>query len=84
VLSGAIGDFGEAVSVLPNGTVDPEHSSQEKLLMTQGSLPALHWRLARGEPLHRRLGNHHLPRPRPVRATVVMDQERKEYMAVSP
>jgi hypothetical protein len=37
VLSGAIGDFGAAVSVLPNGAVDPEHSSQLKLALTQGS-----------------------------------------------
>jgi hypothetical protein len=37
VLSGAIGDFGEAVSVLPNGTADPEHSSQINLALTQGS-----------------------------------------------
>src|ERR1700733_14349755 len=37
VLSGAIGDFGEAVSVLPDGTVDPEHSSQDNLALTQGS-----------------------------------------------
>jgi hypothetical protein len=37
VLSGAIGDFGEAVSVLPDGTVDPEHSSQDDLALTQGS-----------------------------------------------
>jgi hypothetical protein len=46
VLSGAIGDFGTAVSVLPNETVDPEHSSQYKLLLTQGS-----FRLLAG-PLH--------------------------------
>jgi hypothetical protein len=38
VLSGAIGDFGAAVSVLPNGKVDTEHSSQFKLALTQGSL----------------------------------------------
>jgi hypothetical protein len=37
VLSGAIGDFGEAVSVLPDGTVDPEHGSQDSLALTQGS-----------------------------------------------
>jgi len=37
VLSGAIGDFGAAVTVLPNGKVDPEHSSQLKLALTQGS-----------------------------------------------
>jgi hypothetical protein len=37
VLSGAIGDFGAGVSVLRNGKVDPEHSSQFKLALTQGS-----------------------------------------------
>jgi hypothetical protein len=37
VLSGAIGDFGQAVTVLPDGTVDPEHSSQDNLALTQGS-----------------------------------------------
>lgn len=37
VLSGAVGDFGQAVSVLPNGAVDPEHSSQLKFILTQGS-----------------------------------------------
>src|SRR5215467_3187152 len=49
VLSGAIGDFGAAVSVLPNGTVDPEHSSQLKLALTQGS-----FRIVIG-PLHLKL-----------------------------
>ena len=37
VLSGAIGDFGAAVTVLRNGTVDPEHSSLLNLALTQGS-----------------------------------------------
>src|SRR5271165_2877631 len=37
VLSGAIGDFGAAVTVLPNRSVDPEHSSQLRLALTQGS-----------------------------------------------
>lgn len=46
VLSGAVGDFGEAVSVLPNGTVDPEHGSQLRLGLTQGT-----FRLSIG-PLH--------------------------------
>ncbi len=49
VLSGAIGDFGEAVSVHQNGTVDPEHSSQLNLALTQGT-----FRLVIG-PLHARL-----------------------------
>jgi hypothetical protein len=37
VLSGAIGDFGAAVTVLRNGKVDPEHSSLLNLALTQGS-----------------------------------------------
>jgi hypothetical protein len=49
VLSGAIGDFGAGVTVLPNGKVDPEHSSQFKLALTQGSfrivIGALHAKL---------------------------------------
>jgi hypothetical protein len=49
ILSGAIGDFGAAVSVLPNGTVDPEHSSQYNLALTQGS-----FRIVIG-PLHAKL-----------------------------
>jgi hypothetical protein len=57
VLSGAISDFGEAVSVLPNGTVDPEHSSQFNLSLTQGS-----FRIVIG-PLHVKLLNalNHAP-----------------------
>jgi hypothetical protein len=51
VLSGAIGDFGAAVSVLPTGKVDPEHSSQFNLALTQGS-----FRIVIG-PLHVRLLN---------------------------
>src|SRR5215472_301880 len=51
VLSGAIGDFGAAVSVLRNGKVDPEHSSQLNLALTQGS-----FRVVIG-PLHAKLLN---------------------------
>jgi hypothetical protein len=51
VLSGAIGDFGQAVSVLPDGTVDPEHSSQVNLALTQGS-----FRIVIG-PLHAKFVN---------------------------
>ena len=54
VLSGAIGDFGAAVTVLPNGTVDPEHSSQFRLALTQGT-----FRIVIG-PLHEKL-LHALP-----------------------
>ena len=50
-LSGAIGDFGAAVSVLPNGKLDPEHSSQLRLALTQGS-----FRIVKG-PLHAKLLN---------------------------
>ena len=49
VLSGAIGDFGAAVSVLRNGMVDPEHSSQLNLALTQGT-----FRIVIG-PLHLKL-----------------------------
>ena len=51
VLSGAIGDFGAAVSVLRNGMVDPEHSSELNLALTKGS-----FRIVIG-PLHQELGN---------------------------
>lgn len=37
VLSGAIGDFGPAVAVFPDGTVDPEHSHQLQLNLSRGS-----------------------------------------------
>jgi len=51
VLTGAIGDFGEAVSVLPNGMVDPEHSSQLRLGLAQGT-----FRISIG-PLHAKFVN---------------------------
>ena len=51
VLSGAIGDFGEGVTVLPNGAVDPEHSSQLRLALTQGT-----FRIVIG-PLHAKFVN---------------------------
>ena len=37
ILTGAIGDFGGAVSVHPDGTVDPDHRSQLKLALRDGS-----------------------------------------------
>jgi hypothetical protein len=37
VLSGAVGDYGPAVSVHPDGTVDPEHSSELSLRLKKGS-----------------------------------------------
>jgi hypothetical protein len=49
VLTGAIGDFGAAVSVLPNGTIDPEHSSEFNLALAHGS-----FRILIG-PLHAKL-----------------------------
>jgi len=51
VLSGAIADFGAAVSVLKNGMVDPEHSSEANLALTQGT-----FRIVIG-PLHLKLEN---------------------------
>jgi hypothetical protein len=37
ILSGAIGDYGPAVTVLPNGTVDPEHTSDMELKLRHGT-----------------------------------------------
>ncbi len=37
ILTGAIGDFGQAVTVHPNGTVDPEHTSEMQLGLHHGS-----------------------------------------------
>jgi hypothetical protein len=37
ILTGAIGDWGQAVSVYPNGAVDPDHTSQLSLKLTRGS-----------------------------------------------
>jgi hypothetical protein len=37
ILTGAVGDFGQAVSVHPNGQVDPEHNSDLSLRLTRGS-----------------------------------------------
>lgn len=37
ILSGAIGDFGPAVTVLPNGKVDPEHTSDLELNLRHGT-----------------------------------------------
>jgi hypothetical protein len=37
VLSGAIGDYGPAVAVYPDGQVDPGHSHELQLELTQGS-----------------------------------------------
>lgn len=31
ILTGAVGDYGPAVTVLPNGTVEPEHTSEMEL-----------------------------------------------------
>ena len=36
ILSGAIGDYGPAVTVLPDGKVDPEHTSDMKLELRHG------------------------------------------------
>jgi hypothetical protein len=37
ILSGAIGDYGPAVTVLPDGKVDPEHTSEMELELHHGS-----------------------------------------------
>jgi hypothetical protein len=37
VLTGAIGDFGHAVSVYPDGRIDPDHNSQLNVALTRGS-----------------------------------------------
>ena len=37
VLSGAIGDYGPAVTVLPDGKVDPEHTSEMELKLQHGT-----------------------------------------------
>jgi hypothetical protein len=37
ILTGAIGDYGKAQSVNPDGTVNPEHNSQLNLMLTRGS-----------------------------------------------
>lgn len=37
ILSGAIGDYGPAVTVLANGKVDPEHTSQMELKLRHGT-----------------------------------------------
>jgi hypothetical protein len=37
IVSGAVGDFGPAVTVYPNGKVDPDHTSELKLELRDGS-----------------------------------------------
>ena len=37
IATGAVGDYGPAVTVHPNGTVDPGHTSELELNLTQGS-----------------------------------------------
>ena len=37
ILTGVVGDFGPAVAVHPDGTVDPDHSSEVELQLTHGS-----------------------------------------------
>jgi len=37
IVTGAVGDYGPGVTVHPNGTVDPEHTSQLELNLTHGS-----------------------------------------------
>lgn len=37
IVTGAVGDYGPAVAVLPDGSVDPSHSSDLKLSLRRGS-----------------------------------------------
>ena len=37
IISGVIGDYGPAVSIYPDGNVDPAHNSQMELRLTHGS-----------------------------------------------
>jgi hypothetical protein len=37
IVSGAIGDYGSAVTVLPDGKVDPEHTSEMELKLRRGT-----------------------------------------------
>ncbi|MEY9890903.1 hypothetical protein ABIA31_004568 [Catenulispora sp. MAP5-51] len=37
ILTGAVGDYGQAVSVNPDGSVDPEHNSQLELRLQHGT-----------------------------------------------
>ena len=37
IVSGVIGDYGPAVSIHPNGTIDPAHNSEMELRLTHGS-----------------------------------------------
>jgi hypothetical protein len=37
VVTGAVGDYGPAMTVLPDGTVDPGHTSELELRLTHGS-----------------------------------------------
>jgi len=37
IVTGAIGDYGQAVSVHPDGTIDPEHDSELSLRLSKGT-----------------------------------------------
>jgi hypothetical protein len=37
IVTGAVGDYGKGETVLPDGTIDPEHTSQLQMNMTHGS-----------------------------------------------
>jgi len=37
ILTGAVGDYGPAVTIHPDGTADPEHTSEMELQLTHGS-----------------------------------------------
>ena len=44
ILSGAIGDYGPAVTVLPGGKVDPEHTNEDGVRAPPRDVPSLHRR----------------------------------------
>jgi hypothetical protein len=56
VVSGAVGDFGEAVSVNPDGSISADHGGQQKFVLTQGTFKidfsALDHKLVAAFPTH--------------------------------
>jgi hypothetical protein len=61
IVSGVIGDYGPAVSIYPNGQVDPAHNSELDLRLTHGSfrlsIAALHKKFVKAtshEPIYPR------------------------------
>lgn len=61
IVSGVIGDYGPAVSIYPDGKIDPEHGSEMELRLTRGSfrlgiraLDNTFVKATRHEPVYRR------------------------------